>query len=154
MAAQGLGETQPTDWASIEDVAGLGTRPVITEESKPFWDAAAEGILLLERCDNCGLHLFPPRGVCRRCLGRSTSWVEVEPPAILHAFTVNHQPWMPGIKPYIIGLAELPEHDNVRLVGVMQGIEEEPSIGDQLSFGFVRSHVGLHRLYFSVWSAK
>lgn len=149
-----LSKPLPTALASLEEVSELGARPAITEESRPFWEAAEAGILLLERCDSCGLHLFPPRGVCRRCLGRSTSWVKVDGPAVLHAYTVNHHPWAPGMKPFLIGLAELPDHDHVRLVGVMQGYDIEPRIGDLLSIGFVQSHVGLHRLYFSAWSAS
>ncbi|MFF3467921.1 Zn-ribbon domain-containing OB-fold protein [Streptomyces sp. NPDC001984] len=135
----------------MDDVAELGVRPAITPECKPYWDAAEKGTLLVERCQDCGLHLFPPRGICRRCLSRSTTWVEVEPPAVLHAYTVNHQAWVPGIKPYLIGLAELPEHDGVRLVGLMHGFEDEPKIGDPLTFGFARSKAGIHRLYFSRW---
>jgi len=135
----------------LDDVAELGARPAITAENKPFWDAAEAGRLLLERCQSCGLHLFPPRGICRRCLSRETAWVAVEPPAVLHACTVNHHPWSPGMSPYLVGLAELPEHDGVRIVGLMQGFAVEPAIGELLTFSFHRSAVGIHRLYFSPW---
>jgi len=141
-------------WASLEEVAELGARPAITPENRPYWEAAEQGVLLLERCERCGLHLFPPRGICRRCLARQTTWVIVEPPALLHAYTVNHQPWAPGIGPYLVGLAELPDHDGVRLVGLMDGFIDEPRIGDALRFGFVRSKVGVHRLYFRPWDAR
>jgi uncharacterized OB-fold protein len=149
---RGAGEPlreDPPHWASPDDVAELGARPAITAENKPFWDAAESGVLLIERCRACGLHLFPPHGICRRCLSRDIAWVVVDPPAVLHAYTVNHHSWAPGMSPYLIGLAELPDNDGVRLVGLMQGFVDEPHIGDLLAFGFNRSHVGVHRLYFS-----
>jgi len=138
-------------WASLDDVADLGGRPAITPENRPFWDAAEVGMLLVERCVACGLHLFPPRGVCRRCLSRQTTWEVVDPPAVLHAYTVNYQPWAPGLSPYLIGLAELPDHDGVRLIGMMQGFAAEPENGERLAFGFHRSTAGIYRLYFSPW---
>jgi uncharacterized OB-fold protein len=150
-AASNFPADEEPPWASLDDVADLGARPAITAENQPFWDAAEAGTLLLERCTVCNLHLFPPRGICRRCLSRETAWLTVDPPAVLHAYTVNYQPWIPGLTPYLIGLAELPEYDGVRLVGLMQGFVEEPEMGQQLGFGFHRSNAGIYRLYFSPW---
>ncbi|GAA0628882.1 hypothetical protein GCM10009547_35690 [Sporichthya brevicatena] len=136
---------------SLEDLAVLGVRPAITPESKPFWDAAAQSRLVVERCDDCGLHVFPPRGICRRCLGRSLSWVDVAPPAVLHAFTHNHHPWAPGLGVYTVGLVELPEHDRIRMVGVLDQLEREPRIGDLLDFTFTPFSEGLTRIGFVPW---
>ena len=137
------------DRPSLADLAVLGVRPAITPETRPFWNAAAEGRLVVERCLDCGLHVFPPRGICRRCLRRSMIWVEVEPPAVLHAFTHNHQPWAPGLGVYTVALAELPAHDGIRLVGVYEG--REPQIGDRLDFAFTPFASGLTRLGFRPW---
>ena len=51
--------------------ATIGIPPAVTEETEVFWDAAAEGRLLVERCDACGAESFPPRGICRACRSRA-----------------------------------------------------------------------------------
>lgn len=139
---------------SLEDLAVLGVRPAVTPETRPFWEAATQGRLVVERCDQCGLHIFPPRGICRRCLGRSLSWVEVSPPAVLHAFTHNHHPWAPGLGVYTLGLVELPEHDRIRLVGVLDQLEREPQIGDLVDFAFTPFDEGLTRIGFVPWRGR
>jgi len=34
---------------------------------------------------------------------------------VVHSFTVNHQQWIPGSDPYVIGLVTIDEQDDVRL---------------------------------------
>jgi uncharacterized protein len=138
--------------ATLDALAKLGVRPAVSAESRPFWDAAAEGRLIVEQCKNCNLYIFPPRGVCRRCYGREMTWVDVRPPGVLHAHTENHQPWLPDLGPYTVGLVELPNHDRIRLVGFVQGFASGPRIGDLVDFKFARFRAGLSRLYFAPWS--
>ena len=45
-------------------------------ETQPFWDAAAEGRLLIKRCDACGEPHYYPRALCPYCLSADTHWVE------------------------------------------------------------------------------
>lgn len=137
--------------ATLDALSKLGVRPVVSAESQPFWDAAAQGRLVVEQCKNCNLHIFPPRGVCRRCYGREMIWVDVRPPGLLHAHTQNHQPWLPNLGPYTVGLVELPKYDGIRMVGMVMGFTGEPRIGDLVDFKFARFKGGLSRLYFAPW---
>jgi uncharacterized protein len=41
--------------------------PAPDADSKPFWEAANEGVFLLQRCDACGGAQFYFRAVCHRC---------------------------------------------------------------------------------------
>ena len=45
-------------------------------ETQPFWDAAAEGKLLIKRCGACGEPHYYPRALCPFCLSADTSWEE------------------------------------------------------------------------------
>ncbi len=45
-------------------------------ETRPFWDAAAEGRLLIKRCGACGAPHYYPRALCPYCLSADTRWVE------------------------------------------------------------------------------
>lgn len=42
----------------------------------------------------------------------------------LHSFTVNHQQWVPGSDPYVIGLVTIDEQDDVRLMTNIIGCAE------------------------------
>lgn len=118
--------------------ATIGIPPAVTEETAPFWDAAAEGRLLVERCVACGTDVFPPRGVCRACRGRRMEWVEVSGPGHVYSFTVNHQRWMPGLEvPYVIAFVEFADHPGVRVVGRVRGCApDEVVIGMEVAVGF------------------
>lgn len=130
----------------------LGVRPAITPETERFWKAAARGDLLVEMCMSCGLHIFPPRGICRRCRGRAMEWVKLEPPGVIHSVTVNHNAWAPNVEPvYVAALVEFPQYSGVRFVGFVEGFEDEPPIGTRVDFGFHDALGGLHRLHFTPW---
>jgi uncharacterized OB-fold protein len=118
--------------------ATAGIPPAVTEETAPFWEAAREGRLLVERCDACGAESFPPYGMCRRCRARSTSFVEVTGRGEVYSLTVNHQRWLPDLEvPYAVVLVEFPDHPGVRVVGRLRGCPaEEASIGMAVEVGF------------------
>ncbi len=110
-----------------------GIPPAVTEETAPFWDAAREGRVVVERCTACGAHGFPPRGICRSCRGREMEWVEVTGPGVVYSYTVNHQRWLPDLEvPYTVALVDLPAHPGVRIAGRLHG---EPVIGGEVDFG-------------------
>lgn len=138
---------------SVDGFGALGVRPAIEPEMEPFWRAAAKGELVVEQCDACGLHIFPLRGLCRRCRSRSLSLVVVEPPAVLYSYTVNHHPWAPGMQPYPLGIVEVPGLDGIRFVGLLAGFEDELEIGLPVGFAFHESTAlgGLPRVHFTPW---
>ena len=114
-----------------ESLGGLGIAPRVTAETERFWAEAAEGHFVAERCSGCGLHVFPPRGVCRRCGGRQLGWVRVEGAGTLYSFTINHHPWLPGLAvPYGLALVEFPDYSGIRLLGRVA-----PADVDRLSIG-------------------
>lgn len=118
--------------------ATVGIPPAITEETAAFWDAAAAGRLLVERCDHCGLEVFPPRGACRRCRGRAMSGVEVASTGRVYSFTINHQRWLPELPvPYALVLVEFDDHPDVRVLGRLRGCDVDGvRIGMEVSVGF------------------
>lgn len=119
-------------------MAAAGIPPAVTEETAPFWDAAAEGRLLVERCTACGADAFPPRGICRTCRSRQMSWVEVTGPGRVYSFTVNHQRWLPDLAvPYAVVLVEFADHPGVRVAGRVRGCAPgDVAIGMTVEVGF------------------
>lgn len=45
-------------------------------ETQPFWDAAADGRLLIKRCGACGEPHYYPRALYPFCLSADTRWEE------------------------------------------------------------------------------
>lgn len=117
--------------------ATIGIPPAITEETRAFWAAAAEGRLLVEHCTNCGASSHPPRGMCRTCRGRSVVAEEVTGPGHVYSFTVNHQRWLPDLEvPYAVVLVEFDSHPGVRVVGRFRGDPASVRIGLEVRIGF------------------
>jgi hypothetical protein len=55
--------------------------PIPNELSQPFWDAAKEQKLVLQKCSACGKWNYPPRQNCNSCSARDTlQWQEVQNP--------------------------------------------------------------------------
>ncbi len=85
--------------------------PQPTPTTQPFFDAAREGRLLLQRCPRDGF-FFYPRSHCPRCLGRDWKWENASGRGSVHAFTldrVGHDPAQRGRLPLAIAIVELEE---------------------------------------------
>lgn len=50
--------------------------PMTSPGNAPFWEAAAEGRLLLKRCQDCGKIYFYPRPLCPFCASERTEWLQ------------------------------------------------------------------------------
>jgi uncharacterized OB-fold protein len=84
--------------------------PEITEELRPFFFAAREGRLVVQRCTGCGRRRFPPRDICSECLGRKSEWTTSSGRGRVVSFNVMHQVYHPGFVaevPYAVVLVEL-----------------------------------------------
>ncbi len=79
--------------------------------SRPFFDAAREGRLVLQRCPRDGF-FFYPRSHCPRCLGTDWSWEAASGRGTVHSFTIDrvgHAPGLGAEVPYAIAIVELEE---------------------------------------------
>ena len=116
----------------------VGIPPAVTEETAPFWEAAGEGRLVVERCTSCGAHSFPPRGMCRACRSRETELVDVPGPGRVYSYTVNHQRWLPDMEvPFAVVLVEFPDQPGARVVGRLRGCApDEVAIDMEVEVGF------------------
>ena len=88
-----------------------GALPQPTPETKPYWDAAREGRLLLPWCEDCGQPHFYPRNICPHCGGARLAWRQASGRGRLHTYVINHKP-AEGFEdrvPYVIAVVELEE---------------------------------------------
>jgi len=84
--------------------------PQLTPETEAFWTGGQHGRLLIQRCSHCGLYQHPPMPICSACRTETVAPQAVSGKGAVKTFTVNHQPWMPGLEePFVIAAIELDE---------------------------------------------
>jgi uncharacterized OB-fold protein len=65
--------------------------PVVTAESKEFWDATAQGKLLLPRCQACGVVFWYPRPICSDCGSTDIAFIPSSGRGTIYTYTVNRR---------------------------------------------------------------
>jgi uncharacterized protein len=93
--------------------------PVPDYWSAFFWEGAARGKLLVQKCGRCHRHQYPPTVCCERCQSRDLDVVEVSGRGSLYAMTVMHQAFLPDFAedvPYTIALVDLDDAPGARLL--------------------------------------
>lgn len=88
-----------------------GFVPTPTPETAPFWQAAAEGRLCIQRCSSCETHYFYPRPFCPTCGSDKVSWETVSGRATLISYVINYRPLPPfaADEPIVVALVKLDE---------------------------------------------
>lgn len=72
--------------------------PKINQIDRPYWEGAAAGKLLLQKCRACGKVQFFPRAVCVDCFSSEIDWVPAGGGGKVHSFTWVHVPRNPAFK--------------------------------------------------------
>lgn len=86
--------------------------PRPSPESAPYWEAAAQHKLRVQKCNACGQHWFPPSYRCPHCTAADFTWAEVSGKGKVFSFVVFHRVYHPayeGEVPYVVALVELAE---------------------------------------------
>jgi uncharacterized OB-fold protein len=86
--------------------------PAPDNETRPFWDAARDGTLLIQQCGGCGRYQFYPRPFCSVCWHDDVAWVEARGRGTLYTWSVVHVndlPPFPERVPYVAAIVELEE---------------------------------------------
>lgn len=125
---------------SALDVPG----PTLTPLTRPFWDAATDGRLVIQHCGQCTKFVFYPRALCPHCWADALTWEEISGEGRLKS---HSRIWKPGhpswiaATPYVVGLVHLAEGPTM-LSLVLDGADEV-RVGDALRFAATRigSHV-------------
>ena len=118
----------------FETLAGLEVPgPTVTELTKPFWEAAADGKLLIQKCRSCGHAGFYPRSHCPVCWSDELSWSEAVGTGRVKSYSHVQKPGHPGwimAAPYTVILVELDEGPT--MLSLLVGGNEDIAVGDRL----------------------
>jgi uncharacterized OB-fold protein len=99
--------------------------PLADQDSEPYWQAAARGELLLQRCRSCRSYQHYPRWLCATCGTADPEWVVASGEGTIHSYTINHRApgaWIADRVPYVVALIDLVEGPRL-----MANIDAEPS---------------------------
>jgi len=102
--------------------------PVADELSRPFWEAAREHRLVVQRCGECGYYNHPPRSFCDACLSQQLAFVGVSGSGTIFTFTVMHQRDVAGFEqeaPFVSIVVELAEQPRLLMVANIATAEHE-----------------------------
>ncbi len=86
--------------------------PQVTAEAKPFWDAAKEHRLLIQKSKKNGKAVFYPRAISPYGPKDELEWVEASGKGTVYSYTVARRPTAPqwaGEPPLIIAIVQLAE---------------------------------------------
>ena len=86
--------------------------PYADEISAPFWEAAHQGQLLIQRCTACRHWIHAPVLACPACGCETLSFESVSGRASIYSWTILHTAPAPGFRnrlPLVIGIVELEE---------------------------------------------
>ena len=86
--------------------------PTPDDTTRPFWDGASRGQLLIKRCRACNRAHFYPRPFCPHCWSEEVEWEEASGRASLYTWSVVHVNDLPPFAervPYIAAIVDLDE---------------------------------------------
>lgn len=113
--------------------------PQPTELSRPFWEAANEGRLVLQRCDACGSYRWTPQILCTHCLAEGFAWQEVSGKGTLYSFTHVYRAPTAGFEiPFLLAVVELAEGP-LMLTRLVDSPADRLAIGAPVEVAFTRA---------------
>ena len=108
--------------------------PVADEVSEEFWKAAANHVLAIQRCDECGWFSYPPSLTCRGCLSsRRLHYEPVSGRGRVKTWTVVREAFLPSWRdeiPYPVAVVELDEQEGLYLTAqIVRAGPDDMAIG-------------------------
>jgi uncharacterized OB-fold protein len=73
----------------------------VTPEIRPFWDAAAQGRLLVKHCLACNQPHHYPRSLCPFCGSERTEWREASGRGTVYSFSIMRRVEAPYAIAYV-----------------------------------------------------
>jgi len=122
-------------------------RPAADALTAPFWDAAARGELVIQRCGGCGIWQHPPGARCHGCgESRRLAWTPVSGDARTVSWITTRQALVAGFEaavPYVNVVVELVEQPGLFLLSDLPG--DDPALAGALRIG-APMHVTFQRI--------
>jgi uncharacterized OB-fold protein len=101
-------------------------QPLADATTLPWWEAAAEHRLVVQRCTGCGHCRLPPAPVCPECRATDADWKELSGRGEVYTYTIVHRPIAANQElPYVIAVIALEDAGGVRMISNVVGTPPE-----------------------------
>lgn len=110
--------------------------PRVNPETREFWDATAQGKLLIKQCNTCGENHFYPRTLCPFCFSDDTEYLECSGRGIIYSYSVSRRG-----EPYAIAYVTLEEGPTM-MTNLIDCDFDALSIGQEVELNFVDTGEG------------
>jgi len=111
--------------------------PKPTPDTQEFWDGCDAGVLRVQRCEECGAHVFFPSIACQRCHSADLGWVDCSGSGEIKTFTIVRRgvgAFAPDA-PYTIAIVGLDEGPQL-MTYIVDCEESELAIGKRVKVHF------------------
>ncbi|GGN61492.1 hypothetical protein GCM10011579_027870 [Streptomyces albiflavescens] len=112
--------------------------PEVDPFTRPYWDGAAQGRLLVRRCGGCGRAHHYPREFCPYCWSEDVEWERASGRASLYTWSVVHRNDLPPFGervPYVAAVVDLAEGPRM-MTEVVECAEDALGVGMELEVAF------------------
>ncbi len=75
--------------------------PEANPETRPFWEAVAQGRLLIGKCASCGKPHYYPRAICPLCGSDATELVQASGRGAIYSYSVMRRVPVPYALAYV-----------------------------------------------------
>jgi len=135
-------ERRPTESAAAPLFPAEMPRPQVEALTEPFWAAARDGRLVIQRCTDCGAFRHLPCAMCGACQSAAHEWVPSAGRGTVYTYTIAAHPVHPATKevvPYNVVVVELDDCGGVLVPGnVLDCPPEEVHAGMAVQVAFER----------------
>jgi len=116
--------------------------PEPDETTRFYWDGAADGRLLAQRCRSCEAFQFPPDVSCVHCQSGDLDHAELSGRGTVYTYALVERPLHAGFVdavPYVVALVELEEQPGLRLMAnIIDGPQAPLSCGTPVEVTYER----------------
>ena len=112
--------------------------PAMNPGDEPYFQAAAEGKLLLKKCNECGEVHHYPRALCPFCWSEKVEWVQAKGTGEIYTYTVTRRG---GPVPYCIAYVTLDEGPRM-MTNIVDCDLDSIKIGQRVKVTFKKTEGG------------
>ena len=100
--------------------------PLADTISLPWWEAAAEHRLVVQRCTECQTTRHPPAPVCPECRSHHSDWQPVPGRGEVYTYTIVYRPIAAEqTLPYVVAVIALEDSGGLRMISNLVDVDPE-----------------------------
>ena len=112
--------------------------PALNPGDQPYFDGAAQGKLMLKKCNDCGKTHHYPRALCPHCFSDKVEWVAAKGTGEIYTYSVTRRG---GPVPYCIAYVTLDEGPKM-MTNIVNSDMDHIKIGMKVKVCFQKSENG------------